>query len=189
MTTTTARRAAEGGGRSARSGRAFTLVEVMVSAALASIILAAVLTAFLFFCRTGVRMAHYTDMERQSRLVLQRFGQDAREAEGVTWVNANTLQLTIDGATITYGYDSGAKRLTRTPTGGSASVLVSGIAGFRFTAYDVSGTAVTLTASNAATVTKMVQVDIDLSRNTASSANASAQAVSARYVLRNKEAS
>ncbi len=186
MTTTTARRAAERGERSGRGRAAFTLVEMMVSAALASMVLAAVLTTFVFFCRSGVRMAHYSDMERQSRSVLQRFGQDAREAKAVTWVDASTVRFTTDVGVVTYGYDASLKRFTRTPASGSASVLVSGVSGFRFTAYNVSGAALTITDASASANTKMVQVDIDLSRNTASLPNVSAQAVSARYVLRNK---
>lgn len=192
MTTTMVRREVEGGARVGRGpaggGRrgGFTLVELLVSTVVGSIVLAGVLAAFLFFCRTGVRMGHYADMERQSRVVLQRFGQDAREAEGVTWVNANTLRLTVDGAQVTYGYDAQRRRLTREAGAGGQKVLVSNIAGFRFRAYNVAGTALTLTAANASAETKMVQVDIDLSRNPVAAASASAQAVSARYVLRNK---
>jgi prepilin-type N-terminal cleavage/methylation domain len=192
MTTTMVRPAVERGacggrgaaGSSRRAG--FTLTELLVASVLGSLVLAGVLTAFLFFCRTGVRMGHYAEMERQSRVVLQRFGQDAREAKAVAWVNANTLKLTHDGGEVTYVYDSARRRLTRTPAGGSESELVSGIADFRFRAYDAAGAALTLTAANASQNTKMVQIDIDLARNPVAAASTGAQAVSARYVLRNK---
>lgn len=187
MTTTTVRRAAER--RMATRGCAgFTLAELLVATTLSSLVLAAVLTSFLFFSRAGLRLAHYSDMERQSRMVLQRFGQDAREARAVAWPNATTLRLTNDGGDITYSYDSTGRRLTRTPASGSAQVVASDITDFRFLAYDVSGAAVALSAGDAAAKTKMVQVDIDLTRRTASAANATAQVVSARYVLRNKGA-
>ena len=190
MTTTTAPRGVESPGvPSAGRRKGFTLVELLVATGIGSMVVAAVMTTFVFFCRTGVRMAHYSDMERQSRGVLQRFGQDAREAKAVAWVDANTLQLTTDSGVVTYDYNSSTKRFTRTPSGGSGSVLVSGISSFRFMAYDVTGSSVALTDSNASQNTKMVQVDIDLSRNTASAGNATAQAVSARYVLRNKSTS
>lgn len=182
MTTITTRRATERG--SARAG--FTLVEMLVATTLSTVILAAVLTSVLFFCRSGLRMAHYSDMERQSRKVLQRFGQDAREAKAVQWPSATTLKLTNDGGEVTYTYDVARRRLTRSASGGVSEVMVTDISGFRFLAYDISGAEVSLTANDAARRTKMVQVDIDLSRNTASSANATADVVSARYVLRNK---
>lgn len=173
--------------RGPRGARAFTLVEMMVSTALGGLVLVGVLSAFLFFCRTGVRLGYYSDMEAQSRVLFQRFGQDARQASAVSWGSANSLTLTVDGTAVTYSYDSANKRFLRT-SGGKASVLARGVRDFRFSAYGLNGAELALATSpgSVGSSTKMVQVDLDLSRNTASMANATAQLVSARYVLRNK---
>ena len=98
----------------ARGTRAFTLVEFMIGSALGSMVLLATLTAFIFFCRGGVSMSHYADMERQSRVTLQTFSQDARQASGVVWVDENTLRLTLNGTTVTYGYRAQTKDFVRT---------------------------------------------------------------------------
>lgn len=170
-----------------RCGRGFTLTELMVSTAIGSLVLTGVLSAFLFFCRTGVRLGYYNDMEAQTRMLYQRFGQDARQASGVNWGSADSLTLTVDGTNVTYAYDSAKKQFTRT-VGGVSNVLVRGVNSFKFVAYSLDGAPLSLGGSltSVAGATKMVQVDMDLSRNTASAVNATAQSVSACYVLRNK---
>lgn len=186
MTTTMVRRARER--RVAGARGAFTLAEVIVSTALGGLALAGVLAAFLFFCRAGVGLAHYNDMEAQGRELLQRFGRDARQAGAAAWTGANSLTLTVDDRAVTYAYDAARRRFTRTPAGGATEVMATGVQGFRFSAYDLDGTELTLAGAAGAAdgPTKMVQVDMDLARQSAGATGATAQAVSARYVLRNK---
>ena len=162
-------------------------MEVLVSAALGAIILAGVLSTFVFFCRTGVRLGHYSEMEGQARVLMQRFGRDARQASAAVWNTASSLTLTVEGRSVTYAYDAARRRLTRA-TGGTTQVMAHDVSALRFAAYALDGSELSLADSlgTASTSTKMVQLDLDLSRNTASSANATAQLLSARYVLRNK---
>lgn len=175
------------GPRRAARRAGFTLVELLVASALSTMVLAGVLSVFLLVCRTGVRTSHYADMEAQSRVVLQLFGQDARQADSAVWVNAQTLRLTTGATQVTYRYEAAGGRFLRETAGGSR-VLMTNIAGFRFLAYNLAGTSLDVAASPgaASTATKMVQVDIDLARSSASLARTTARAVSARYVLRNK---
>lgn len=172
-----------------RGARAFTLVEFMIGSALGSMVLLATLTAFIFFCRGGVSMSHYADMERQSRVTLQTFSQDSRQASGVVWVDENTLRLTLNGTSVTYSYRPETNDFVRTANE-TTLVLASGIESFQFKAYDLGGTSISLSTAAERTAavasTNMVQVNIALRRNPASTANASAQTVSARYILRNK---
>lgn len=186
MTTTMVRAARRR--RGSRGG--FTLVELMVSSALGSLVLAGVLAAFLFLCRSGLLIGHYNEMEAESRMLFQRFGRDARQASQVNWAGANSLTFTVDGAGVTYAYDAAKKQFTRS-AGGKTSVLARGIADFRFSALGLNGAEISLAGSTASvnSATKMVQLDIDMARGGRVAAQASAQTVSARYVLRNKPAS
>jgi Tfp pilus assembly protein PilW len=166
------------------------MVELIVAATLSGIILTGVLTTFIFFSKSGVRMARYTDMEANARDALGRFAQDARQAQEITWVSAQSLRLTVDTTIVTYTYNSSAKTLTRT-VAGTTEVLVRRIVGFQFTAYTIDMTALNLGSnlSTAAAATKMVQMDIDLSESSSAVGVTTSQILSARYVLRNKKVS
>ena len=96
-----------------KTDRAFTLVEVMISATLGSIILAAVLTMFLFLGRSGANIANYADMEAQASTGLEYFAQDARQASNMTWNSASSIDLTVNGTTIRYTYTAGSGEFSR----------------------------------------------------------------------------
>lgn len=172
--------------KAARAG--FSMVEMLVATTITGIVLTGVLTTFVFFSKTGVRMANYTDMETGARETLSRFSQDVREADTCTWLSATSLRLTVSGATVTYAYNSGAKTFTRT-AGSSTEVLITNITSFQFTAYNIAMTTLNVSAdlTAAGTATKMVQVDMDLARSATASGSSTSQVLSARYVLRNKK--
>lgn len=170
-----------------RGARGFTFVELMISMTLSLVVLTAVLTTFLFLARGGMRMAFYRDMEAQSRFVMQQFGRDARQATGVAWTGSTSLTLTVEGVNVTYAYNAVAGTLSRAVPGRPAQVVARGITAFAFRAYDFSSSELSLSAPNATTnaATKIVQVEIDLARNTART-GATNQIISTRYMLRGK---
>lgn len=164
------------------------MIEVMVASAVGAIVLTAVLSTFLFVGRSGVSLTGYTELERQARGALLQFGTDSRQASGIAWTNANTLQLTGEFGTITYTYDATAKQLTRS-TGGASRSLATNIASFSFRAFAIDGNELPL-ATSPGTVgasTKMVQLQMTLVRTHVAAAKATESVVSARYVLRNKD--
>ena len=190
MTTTTLSRA-----RKHQGG--FTLVELMIGASLGSFILAAVLSTFLFMGRSGANVQNYNDMETQARTALEYFAQDTRQASGVVWTDASTVNLTVGLNTITYQYNSGAQRFARrevvtlTSVVTSTRVLVTGITSFTFTAYNIAGsnvpisTAAERTAANG--TTKQLQISLEASRTNTTVVAATNTVLSARFVLRNKK--
>lgn len=173
--------------RVSRTARGFTLVELMVASGLSLVLLAAVMSTFLFLVRGGLRMAFYRDMETQSRLVMQQFGADERQATQVVWNNSDSLTLTVEGAAVTYAYDSSAHTLLRQDAGRPTQIVVSGISSFAFKAYDYNSAALSLRAPTAQTnaATKIVQIDMDMSRS-GSRISATNQIISTRYMLRGK---
>lgn len=112
-----------------RSRRGFTLVEVMIGAALGAFLLTAVLSTFLFLGRSGANLQNYSDMESQARKALELFAEDTRQASAITWISGNQIRLTVDGQYHTYTYADGASAntgtLTRVITVVSTSAVVS----------------------------------------------------------------
>jgi prepilin-type N-terminal cleavage/methylation domain-containing protein len=174
------------GNVSRRAG--FTLVEMMVGAALSSFILAGVLSTFLFMGRTGANIRNYSDMESQARRALEQFAQDVRQASAVSWTNDTTIVLTVDGASVTYAYSSGS--FTRRATTGT-STLLSGITSFSFKAYSITGAEITgigttTTLASANLNTKQLQISLEAARSSTTVATATNTVLSARFILRNK---
>ncbi len=182
----------------ARGRRGFTLVEVMVSAGIAGFLLLAVMTGFLFIGRTGANMQNYIEMEAQARRAIERFAEDVRMAQEVTWNSPTSLTLTVpttSGSTTTYAYayDASTGAFNRTADGATTS-LITGIASgsFVFTAYKINTSSINLTDGStlaaASALTKQIQISLRTIRSTRTVTDATNAVISARFILRNKRA-
>lgn len=168
----------------------FTLVEVMVGAALGSIILAAVLSTFLFLLRSGENLGNYNDMQTQARYATEVFAEDVRQASAITWTSSTAMTLTVNSTSVTYAYDSANGNFNRT-VGTTTTNLITGIVSgsFSFTAYSIAAPTTALSFSdltNASKNTKQVQISLRASRTTTTVVSATNLILSARYILRNK---
>lgn len=171
--------------------RAFTLVEIMIGAALSSFILLGVMTTFLFLGRSGANVQNYNDMEAQARKALEYFAQDVRQASSITWTSNTDLTLSVNTQSIRYVYDSGTNTFYRRTATGTQS-LITGItaSSFVFKAYNVAGaelalvTSANLTAANSET--KQLQISLEASRTDQTVVAATNAVLSARFILRNK---
>ncbi|MBX3750243.1 MAG: prepilin-type N-terminal cleavage/methylation domain-containing protein [Opitutaceae bacterium] len=183
---------------------AFTLVEVMVAAALGTMVLAGVLSAFLFIGRTGFNAGSYSEMEAQTRRALDRFAADARRATAVQWHSSRQLTFTLptagSGTTqVTYAYDAASAGATARSfyrhAGDAASaapreVLVRGVGtDFAFARFKLEQNGVTANAAANDLETKLVQVNLRPVRTGVTAVAASQNTLSARYLLRNKRVS
>jgi hypothetical protein len=160
---------------------------MMVGSTLATFILAAVMTAFLFIGRSGSNLRNYSDMEGQARKALEQFAEDTRQASAVTWASGNSVTLVVNSSNVTWSFASGV--LTR--TAGSAQPLISGITEFGFQAFTINGAAITDFSTSAARVaangqTKQIQISLEAARTTQTVTTATNIVLSARFVLRNK---
>lgn len=183
----------------ARGAKGFTLVEVMVSAFIGAWILAAVLSTFLFMGRSGANVQNYNDMEVQARNALEFFAEDTRQASGVVWNTAVSVQLTVGTNLVTYTYDATAKTFRRVVVDTvpnpdvttSDRILVTGITSFAFSAYNIAGTALAIdTAANRTSAngtTKQLQISLEAARTNTTVVAATNTVLSARFILRNKK--
>lgn len=172
-----------------RGVRGFSMVEVMIGGALASIILAGTLSTFLFLGRSGANLRNYNDMEAQARKSLEIFAEDTRQASSVTWTSGTSVMLVVNAANIYYSYASG--NFTRKTSTGTTTLL-TGITTFNFSAYDINGSGITdFSTTEARTIannaTKQVQISLSAARATQTVTTATNIVLSARYVLRNKK--
>ena len=174
-----------------RGSAGFTLVEVLVGATLAGILLAGVMTAFLFLGRSGANMRSYSDMEAQARRGLELFAQDTRQASAIIWTSKNHVTLMVDSNAIAYVYNSFTRTFSRID-GVSNRVLVSGITAgtFTFRSFNVVGTELPLTSAAellaAGSSTKQLQISLEASRTNRTVVSATNTVLSARFILRNK---
>ncbi|MBL9214655.1 MAG: prepilin-type N-terminal cleavage/methylation domain-containing protein [Opitutaceae bacterium] len=187
MTTTTPSRT----DRAARR-RGFTLVEVMIGAALSSFILAGVLSSFLFLGRSGANVQNYNDMESQARKALEIFAEDVRQASSITWNSSTSITLTVNAASVLYAYDGTARTFVRRDAA-STRVLISGVTpgSFSFKGYTITGTEIAALSSAAelayaSNSTKQLQISLAASRTNTTVVAATNTVLSARFILRNK---
>jgi hypothetical protein len=83
--------------------RGFTLVEVVVMSAIATIVLAAVMIFTLFATRSFLAMGNYDDLDRASRIALDHLSREIRQTEALTGYATNKLTFTdYDGQPLVY---------------------------------------------------------------------------------------
>lgn len=104
--------------RGSKSVRGFTLVELLIGAALSAAVLAAVLSSYIYLGRSLARLANQQTLETQARLALGFFTQDVQQATGLVTIStaptspaANRVDLTVPTNTgttntVTYYYNS-----------------------------------------------------------------------------------
>jgi prepilin-type N-terminal cleavage/methylation domain-containing protein len=102
--------------RRSNSPAGFTLVEVLIGTTLAALVMAAVLSSFVFLGRSLGRLANYQTLEAKGREALTYLRGDFAQAQAVkngTTPDATTVTLVLPGGEVTYTYDSTALSLHR----------------------------------------------------------------------------
>lgn len=184
-----------------RGPRGFTLVEVMVAAGLSTLVLAGVLSAFLFIGRTGFSASGYSEMEAQVRRGFDTFANDARMASDIRWNGSQSVTLTLPTVTnatrqVTYAYDPAAagptaqcfyRQAGAADSAAPRRILVRGVAAdFSFARYKLAQDGVTDNAAANDLETKLVQINLRVARAGMTVGATTQSARSARYLLRNK---
>lgn len=183
-----------------RARRGFTLVEVLISATLASMLMVAILSTFVFLGRNLSRLASYQALETEARTGLGYLRQDfalARAVKTGTTPTASTVTLVLPTGDVTYTYAS--KKLTRTATGAinpSFALLSSSqceCTSFSFQYYtttDAAPTDQSTPASNVPYSIKQIQVGFVLESPSSLSASVRTryEVASSRFLIRNRTA-
>lgn len=173
----------------------------MISAALSTLVLTGVLSAFLMIGRTGFIASSYSELEDQTRRALETFGNDVRKATNITWNSSQSITLSLATATnantvVTYAYDASTGSRTSgcfyRLVGNASStlprlVLVRNVASdFAFQRFKLEQSGQTDNTATSDLETKQIQITLRALRSRATTTVASQSALSARYILRNK---
>ena len=179
-----------------------TLVEVMVSVALGSIVLAMASSVWVFGSRSFAAMGNYTDLDAKSRNALDLMSRDIREATRVTgFQNSGTtrwIQVTnaAEARTITYTWDAGPRTLVCQRTGEPDQVYLTECDRWDFDLFQrapqKNGSYVFFPATNSAgaydlSVCKLVNMTWKCSRTILGSRLNTESVQTAQVVLRNKQ--
>ena len=174
-----------------RRKSAFTLVELLIGATLSGMVMAAVLSSYIYLGRSFGRLANQQILESEARRTLAYFTKDAQAATGISGTpSATSVTLTIPTSTgtttVAYAYDSTTGTFTRTPAGGTALVLLRNItdgdssttADLTIRYYDASNNEYTSTTLSAGSyLTGIKQLSLEFSSQTGLSTSG-AQSVS-----------
>lgn len=174
----------------------FTIAELIVATAISGLVLASMVGTFLTFAVGARSIGAYTDMSKDSRVVLEYFARDMRAAEDVTRANASTLAVKFPDtgfyseSLVIYDYDKDAKLLFRIEEDSSGNelsneVLLEGVEQFVFSYFDPLGNSLSVNTASILLSVKSVQIDAEMLRDI-SRTEATDYIISARFMMRNR---
>lgn len=114
---------------------AFTLAEVMIASAIASLLAIAIVVTTLQMLFSFRAVTNYSTNEQQSRNTTDWLSRDIRKASAVTQTSTNNLSITLTNTVVTYAYDPMGKTVTRSAPNGT-KVLLNGCLQAGFTIYN-----------------------------------------------------
>lgn len=175
----------------------FTIVELMVSTALAAIIMTGVLTTFLMIGRSSLRLANYSMMETQTRNAFEQLGVDARMASDFTSIYTGGVitgfTLTIPNSDLTavyqktYGFANSTFYVVpgadATVTAGRRNLITS-VTSLTFHRYNISNALIPAATTSDADV-KHVQASVSARRTGVGVAAATQVIRSTAFTIRN----
>jgi hypothetical protein len=179
-----------------------TLVEVMVSAALASIVLAGSGSLYVFGSRSFTSMSNYTDMDVRSREAVDLMSRDIRDATAVTaYTSTSTNKVlavtnALAGTAAIYTWNSSQGTMVCSKTGQADQIYLKGCDSWDFQLYQrspqSSGSYVFYPATNTTgaydlTLCKLINMSWKCSRTIIGSKLNTESVQTAQVVLRNKQ--
>ncbi len=163
---------------------------MLVGMTLGLIVMAGVISCFVFLSRNLTRLQIQQKFESQARRTLLVFAQDARMAINVTAPTASSVTFILPApasSPVSYAYDSATGTFTRTTPTDANQTLIN-LTDFAFTYYDVYGNPYPALTNY---LIGIKQVSISFTAQSPASWNLTQPAfkypvISSRIILRNK---
>lgn len=173
--------------------RAFTLFEVMIALAVASLVAVTLAALGIYFSRSLSMVMNHIDIEAQSRVAMDTMSREIRRATSVTGLTTNSITLRVKANRVTYAINATDRTLTRVERDSLGSVLDTRVflrecTGASFETYQRNATNATYNTFPSATTSdaKIVRLRWSLSRTNYNSKLAVGTMSSARIVIRKK---
>ena len=176
--------------RRARRCQAFTLTEIMTASSIGSLMLAGVLTTYVFSIKGFRAIAHYAEIHAAGRHAIDVFARDMRAVNRVVSASTSSLSVTVPtsfnssggvSASKTVNYWTSNEALYRSDSStGQTSMLATNVYQTQFQLYDRLGTNTALVAN-----AKAVRIELKLRKHVISQIQ-SEDYLSARLDMRNK---
>ena len=178
--------------KSNRQAGAFSLVEMLIAAGVATIVLTMTMTIYMFGLRSFAAIGNYAVMDSKSRQALDLMLKEVRQASKVVGfqTTGTTRWLSVastnsPAATNTFTWDSTTSLFTWAKTGQATRTLLTGCSQWSFGCYmrapDANGNFV---ATTDGARTKLINMSWSCSRTNAFKVNTESM-VTAEVVLRN----
>ncbi len=168
-----------------RTNVGFTLVEIMIAMALATVLLAGATAVMLAMAKGSESLINYSEMNTQSRRALSNLGTNLRS--GMDIIDASETHLTFTRLPeagppeeLTFRYDSGNQQLILELEDGSSEIVLRDVTSLNFHYYTHLQDSTTHPLE-----IKHVQLEAELTRRVVSLTNRN-YVISARFMLRNK---
>lgn len=165
----------------------FTLTEVAFTVGITALCLGALAVFFVFSTHSFATLYNYVDLDDASRLAMDQFTRDVRQAVGVASFTTNNLVLRdTDGLKLSYTYNPKARTLTRVKEYRPPTVLLRECDRLNFTIGQRTPMANTMDVFTSATpkTAKVVNVSWSCSRKVFGLTEDTESAQSARIVIR-----
>ena len=147
--------------RAGQRGAGFTLAEMSVVMAIASLLMLAVGSFGLYTGKSFAGLGNYVDLEIHSQQALDRMTKAIRQTQSLTSISSNQLVfLDWDGAALTYTYSPSARTLVQSKNG-VTDVLLSECDFLRFSNFQrnpIAGTYEQFPVTTSPTNTKLVSM-------------------------------
>ena len=168
-----------------------TLVEVLVAMGVGSILFVAVGTLAFYSARSFAALSNYVELDNFSRNALDQMSREIRQADALLTGTDHQLVFQVTNPTngvasqVTFTYDPGTRKLTRTQ-GGTTTTLLKECDFLKFSIYQrnpIGGTYDQYPTANPATC-KLVQMSWICSRNILGKKANTESVQSAKVVIR-----
>lgn len=169
-----------------RSRVAFTLVELLISVAIAGLLMIICLSLSLHTTRSIATLTDYVDLGARSRHAIDRMSQRLRQASAVSSFSPSSISVAFKGKTLTYTYNRDTKTLEENDQG-SITTLLEDCDKFSFSLYKrvpITNSFTQFPAGTSTNEAKVIHVNWQCGRTLVSRKSGSSEMASARIVLR-----
>jgi len=167
---------------------AFSLIELQIALGLGLVVLAAVLSFFLFSTRSFAAMTNYLDLQQKTQIALDQMSREIRQVARLTACSSNSLTFQdYDGGTLQYAWNSQSKTLTRTK-GTTTKTFLTGCDSLQFSMFQRTPSNDTFLPYSTTTVStaKLIELQWNCSRTILGTKANTETMQSAKVVIRRK---